>query len=97
MKLSNLQTLVWDGVQTGFFLSTFTQQLGRENADVPDNYFTLIYAAGTSPTRMPKPKREESGSLSKSERQKLQNLYTQEGSAPHGSMLNLVKASNLPI
>ena len=42
---------------------------------------------------MPKLKREELGSFSKSERQKLQSLYTQ-GGAPYGSVRNLVKASN---
>ena len=45
---------------------------------------------------MPKLRREEAGSLSKSERQKLQRLYTQGGTA-HGSVRNLVKASNLPV
>ena len=45
---------------------------------------------------MPKLKREEAGSLSKSEHQKLQRLYTQGGAA-YGSVRNLVKASNLPV
>ena len=45
---------------------------------------------------MPKLKREESGSLSKSERLKLQRLYTQGGAA-YGSVRNLVKASNLSV
>ena len=45
---------------------------------------------------MPKLKREEAGSLSKSERQKLQRLYTQGGAA-YGSVCNLVKASNLSV
>ena len=45
---------------------------------------------------MSKLKREEAGSLSKYERQKLQRLYTQGGSA-YGSVSNLVKASNLPV
>ena len=45
---------------------------------------------------MPKLKREEAGSLSKSKRQKLQRLYTQAGAA-YGSVRNLVKASNLPV
>ena len=45
---------------------------------------------------MPKLKREEAGSLSKSEPQKLQRLYTQ-GGANYGSVLNLVKASNLSV
>ena len=46
--------------------------------------------------RMSKLKREEAGSLSKSERQKLQMLYTQGGAA-YGSVRNLVKASNLSV
>ena len=43
---------------------------------------------------MPKLKREEAASLSKSERQKLQRLHTQGGAA-YVSVRNLVKASNL--
>ena len=45
---------------------------------------------------MPRLKREEAGSLSKSERRKLQRLYTQ-GSGAYGSVRNLVKASNLSV
>ena len=45
---------------------------------------------------MPELKREEAGSLSKAERQKLQRLYTQGGAA-YGSVRNLVKASNLSV
>ena len=45
---------------------------------------------------MPKLKREEPGSLSISERQKLQRLYTQGGAA-YGSVHNLVKASDLSV
>ena len=45
---------------------------------------------------MPKLKREEAGSLPKSEPQKLQRLYTQGGAA-YGSVRNLVKASNLSV
>ena len=45
---------------------------------------------------MPKLKREEPGSPSKSECQKLQKLYTQGGAA-YGSVRNLVKASNLSV
>ena len=50
VKFSNSQTLVLDGVETGIFLSDFAQQLRRINADVPDIYFTLLDAAGISPT-----------------------------------------------
>ena len=45
---------------------------------------------------MPKLKREEAGSLSKSERQKLQRLNTQ-GGAVYVSVRILVKASNLSV
>ena len=46
---------------------------------------------------MPKLKKEEAGSLSKSERQKLQRLYTQGGAAYGSVHNNLVKASNLSV
>ena len=89
-----------DGVETGILLSDFAQQLRRKNADVSDIYFTLLDAAGISPTpvlnQMPKLKREEAGSLKKSGRQKLQMLYTQGGAA-YESVRSLVKASNLSV
>ena len=44
---------------------------------------------------MPKLKKEEAGSLSKYECQKLQRLYTQSAAA-YGSVRNLAKASRLP-
>ena len=50
IKLSNSQTLNLDGVETGIFLWDFAQQLRRKNADVPHIYFTLLDAAGISPT-----------------------------------------------
>ena len=92
-----------EGVDTGVLISDFTLHLRRRNADVPDIYNTLLDAAGTSPSlaftqlhRMPKLKREEAGSLSKCESQKLQRLYTQ-GAASHGSVRNLAKASRLRV
>ena len=45
---------------------------------------------------MPKPKREEAGSLPKNERQKLQRWHAQDGAA-FGSVRNSVKASNLSV
>ena len=45
---------------------------------------------------MPKPKREEAGSLSKFEHQKLQQLLKQGGTA-YGSVSDLVQASNLAV
>ena len=49
-KLSNSQTIVLDGVDTGVLVSDFTLHLRRKNADVPDIYFTLLDAAGISPS-----------------------------------------------
>ena len=50
IKLSNSQTLILDGVQTGIFLMDFAHQLRCKNADVPEIYFTLLDAAVISPT-----------------------------------------------
>ena len=50
IKLSNSQTLILDGVETGTSLFDFAQQMRRKNADIPDNYFTLLDAAHISPT-----------------------------------------------
>ena len=50
IKLSNSQTLVLDGVDTGVLISDFTKHLRRKNADVPDIYFTLLDAPGKSPS-----------------------------------------------
>ena len=40
IKLSNSQTIILDGVDTGVLISDFTLHLPRKNADVPDIYFT---------------------------------------------------------
>ena len=50
IKLSNSQTIVLDGVDAGVLISDFTLHLRRKNADVPDIYFTLLDAAGISPS-----------------------------------------------
>ena len=64
IKRSNSQTLTLDGVETGFFLLDFPQQLRRKHSDVPDIYFTLLDAAGMSLTLIlkQKPKTKERGS-----------------------------------
>ena len=49
IKLSNSQTIILDGVDTGVLISEFTLHLRRKNADVPDIYF-LLDAAGISPS-----------------------------------------------
>ena len=50
IKLSNSQTIILDGVDTGVVISDFTLHLRRKNADIPDIYFTLLDAAGISPS-----------------------------------------------
>ena len=50
IKLSNSQTRILDGVDTGVLISDFTLHLRRKSADVPDIYFTLLDAAGISPS-----------------------------------------------
>ena len=52
IKLSNSQTIILDGVDTGVLISDFTLHLRRKNADVPDIYFTLLDAAGISLSRV---------------------------------------------
>ena len=48
IKLSNSQTIILDGVDTGVLISDFTLHLRRKNAGVPDIYFSLLDAAGIS-------------------------------------------------
>ena len=50
IKLSNSQTIILVGVDTGVLISDFTLHLRRKNADVPDIYFALLDAAGISPS-----------------------------------------------
>ena len=50
IKLSNSQTKVLVGVDTGVFISDFTLHLRRKNEDVPDICFALLDAAGISPS-----------------------------------------------
>ena len=50
IRLSNSQTIILDGVDTGVLISDFTLHLRRKNSDVPDFYFTLLDAAGLSPS-----------------------------------------------
>ena len=50
IKLSSSQTLILYGVETGFFLLDFAQQLRCKHANIPDIYFTLLDAADIFPT-----------------------------------------------
>ena len=49
IKLSNSQTIILDGVDTGVLISDFTLHLLRENAQMLQ-IFTLLDAAGISPS-----------------------------------------------
>ena len=49
IKLSNSQTIILDGVDTGVLTSDFFQPLRQKNVDVPGIYFTLLGAVGKSP------------------------------------------------
>ena len=50
IELSNSQTMKLDGIDTGVLISDFILHLRRKNAEVPDIYFTLLDAAGISPS-----------------------------------------------
>ena len=50
IKLSKSKTTILDGADTGVLVSDFTQHFRRKNADIPDVYFTLLDAAGISPS-----------------------------------------------
>ena len=50
IKLSNSQTIILDGVDTGVLISDFTLHLRRKNADIAGIYFILLDAAGISPS-----------------------------------------------
>ena len=50
IKLSISQTILLEGVDTGVLISDFTLHLRRKNVDVPDIYFTLLDAAGITPS-----------------------------------------------
>ena len=53
IKLSTSEILILDRVETGISLFDFAQQLRRKNAEILDIYFTLLDAAGISPTLIP--------------------------------------------
>ena len=50
IKLSNSQTKILDGVDTSVLFLDFTLHLRRKNVDVPEIYYTLLDAAGISPS-----------------------------------------------
>ena len=99
-KLSNSQTLILDGVETGVLLSDFAQQLRRKNADVPDLYFTLLVAAGISSTLVlnqnAKTKEEGSWVRFKIRMSKVAKVVYL-GRCCLWSLRILVKTSNLPV
>ena len=50
IKLSNSQTIILDGLDTGVLISDFILHFRRKNSDVPDIYFTSLNVAGLSPS-----------------------------------------------
>ena len=50
IKLSNSQTIILDGVDTGVLILDLTLHWRRKNVDVPDLYVTSLEAAGLSPS-----------------------------------------------
>ena len=49
IKLSNSNTLILVGIETGVLLTDFAQRLKRKNVPIPDIYFILLDAASTTP------------------------------------------------
>ena len=49
IKLSNSNTLILDGIETGALLKDFVQRLKQRNVPIPDIYFTLLDAASITP------------------------------------------------
>ena len=49
IKLSNSNTLILDGIETGVLLKDFAQRLKRKNVPIPDISFTLLDAASITP------------------------------------------------
>ena len=49
INLSNSNTLILDGIETGVLLKDFAQRLKRKNVAIPDIYFTLFNAVSITP------------------------------------------------
>ena len=96
IKLSNSNTLVLDRIETGVLLKHSVWSAKTYLYPI----FTLLYLTQPASlptllsTVMPGVKKEGLGFLSKSERQKLQRLYTQ-GFAAYGSVRSSAKAAEL--
>ena len=99
IKLSNSQTIILIGVDTGVLFSEFTQYLRRKNADVPHTHIILLDAAGISPSLV----------LNPNAKAKLKGIWVPfivwtseatktdtQSAAVYGSVRNLTKASRFP-
>ena len=100
IKLSKLQTLILDGVETGSFCQTLLNNCDDKTQKITTfllPFLTLMeYLQLWFSIRLPKQKRKEAGSLSKFERQKWLRLYT-VGAAAYGTVRNSSKAGNMPV
>ena len=98
IQLSLSDSILLDGRDTNVSFVDFVNALKRKNVECPDIYYTILDAIGLNPhkniNKDAKAKNEEAGSLSKSEKAKLQRLY-REGKAAYGSVQNFQKASGL--
>ena len=96
IKLSQSDNIILDNRDTKESFGVFVCALKRKkNNDFSDIYFAIFnFLLNLLLTRMPKQKTEELGSLSKSEKISLNNLYSR-GRAAYCSIQNLSKASGL--
>ena len=98
--LSKLQPLGFDGVKTRVLLSDFAQRLRCETQRFTK--FNLLYQTMLAYLKFwlwnktPKSQRDETGSPSKYECQKMQSSQKQDGAA-FGSVCSLVKTSYRPV
>ena len=49
IRLSNSNTLILDGIETGVLFKDFAQRLKRKNVPIPDFYFTLLHPGSITP------------------------------------------------
>ena len=97
-KLSKLNTIILDGIETGVLLKDFAQHLKRKDVARPDIDFTLLDEVSNTPdfvinSHAKAKKKKKLDNISESERQKLHRFYTQ-GFADYGLRRNWQKQLN---
>ena len=98
IKISQSDNIILDNRDTIESIVDFVCALKQKNTDFPVIYFTILEATHIPPklvtNKNAKAKDRELGSLSKSEKVRLNRLYFR-GRAAYGSIQNLSKASGL--